>query len=498
MNGQLITQYLCLGIFVLIMIGVGIYSAKKVNNVNDFFLAGRGIGPWMSGFCYGTTYFSAVIFIGYAGTSGWQFGFSAIWIGIGNALLGSFLAWKVLARRTRDMTHKLNASTMPEFFEKRFNSPILKVVSAVIIFVFLVPYSASVYKGLTYLFETVFRLDFTVCMVIMAALTGIYLILGGVVATVINDFIQGIIMLTGIVAIVIYVIVSPQVGGFETGIERLGEVSQNYANLFGGSNWLNLLIMVLLTSLGTWGLPQMIHKFYTVRDNKAIKVATIVSTVFAAIVATGCYLIGSYGHLFFDNLGKLPDGKSNYDVIVPGIITSINLPAILLGIIAVLVLSASMSTLSSLVLVSSSAISMDLCKGSLFKKMSEKSVMILMRILCGVFVLLSLIIALIPNNPIVSLMAFSWGALAGSFLAPYLYGLYWKKTSTAGVWAGIIVGLACSIGFSTFGGLTTVQSGVVAMVVSLIIVPVASLLTPSTIPENMITQPEGEILNDME
>lgn len=467
---DLFIKYACIGVFVLVMAGVGIYSANKVKGVDDFLLGGRALGPWLAGFCYGTTYFSAVIFIGYASTLGWQFGISAVWIGIGNALLGSLLAWLVLAKRTRKMTHQLNASTMPEFFEKRYGSKLLRIVSAGLIFIFLVPYSASVYKGLSYLFESVFGINFTICIVIMAVLTGIYLLLGGYVATAINDFIQGCIMLVGIIAVVIFVVNSEQVGGVMTGVERLGAIDANLSAPFGGENFWDLLSLVVLTSLGTWGLPQMIHKFYTIKDNKAINIATVISTVFAIVVATGCYFVGAFGQLFFD---KAPEVM---DTIVPQMLLAVKLPAVLLGIIAVLVLSASMSTLSSLVLVSSSSIAVDFCKGYLFKDMKDKNVMLLMRGLCVVFVILSVVIALVPNGAIVQLMALSWGTLAGCFLAPFMYGLYMKKANACATWTSFALGLVLSVGLP-LAGIPSANAGAIAMFATLIVYPIVAVLT---------------------
>src|SRR5690554_5820862 len=178
-------KYLFLGIFVLSMVVIGIYSRKKVASVSDFFLGGRKMGPWISAFAYGTSYFSAVIFIGYAGSMGWSFGISVVWIGIGNAVLGSLLAWWVLGKRTRKMTQEMNASTMPEFLEKRYDSKSLKIITAIITFVFMIPYSASVYKGLGYLFTNTFGMPieyYPYCMLAIAILTGLYLLMGGYIA----------------------------------------------------------------------------------------------------------------------------------------------------------------------------------------------------------------------------------------------------------------------------------------------------------------------------
>lgn len=475
------SKFIFLGLFIVIMLGIGLYSRKKVNNVQDFFLGGRQMGAWITAFAYGTTYFSAVIFIGYAGKIGWGFGLSSTWIGIGNAVLGSLLAWLVLAKRTRKMTHDLNASTMPEFFEKRYNSKAMKIVTAIVIFIFLVPYSASVYQGLGYLFERTFGIPFIYCMAAMAVLTGAYLLLGGYVATAINDFIQGIVMLIGMVFIVGYILYNPAVGGLSEGITRLAAIPKdgpNLVDIFGG-NPINLFALVILTSLGTWGLPQMIHKFYAIRDDEAIKKATIISTVFAILIAGGSYFIGAFGRLFLDNNAPLgANGTPNFDMVMPMVLEKA-LPDSLMGIVIILVLSASMSTLSSIVLVSSSAISMDLLKGTLMPQLKNEAVMFIMRLLCCIFVAFSFVVAMTPNA-IVTLMSFSWGTVAGAFLAPFLYGLYWKGTTKAGAWAGFITGLACSIGGAVFyhmDGKLAPNIGAVAMIASLIAVPVVSFIS---------------------
>lgn len=481
---DLVIKLIFLGAFAAIMVGIGIYSRKKVKNVQDFLFGGRQMGPWISAFSYGTAYFSAVIFIGYAGRSGWQHGISATWIGIGNATIGCLLAWFVLAKRTQKMTRELNASTMPELFEKRYNSKAIKIVTSIIIFFFLVPYSASVYQGLSYLFVTTIGeplgISFNMCMLAMAVLTGIYLLLGGYVATAINDFVQGIIMIIGLIMMVFFVVNHPNVGGLSNGISKLSatpEIGDKLVSIFGPSP-INLLSLIVLTSIGAWGLPQMVHKFYAIRDENAIKKATIVSTVFATIIAGGAYFIGVFGRLFVESSELVVDGRLNLDNVVP-IMLERALPSYLMGVVIVLVLSASMSTLASLVLVSSSSISLDLIKGTLFKDMKNEKVMLVMRLLCAVFIALSYIVATIPSA-ILTLMSFSWGTVAGSFLAPFIYGLYWKGTTKAGAWAGIITGFSFSVGGAIIFKMNAEYAptiGGVAMLASLVAVPLASLLT---------------------
>ena len=193
-------------IFFAVMIAVGFYTRKNATDVNGFVLGGRSVGPWLTAFAVGTSYFSAVIFVGSAGQFGWLFGLAATWAGLGNAFIGSLLAWNILGRRTRIMTQALDAKTMPDFFGKRFNSTALKVAASVIVFIFLIPYTASLYNGLSSLFGLVFSIPYWVVILVMAVLTGMYVIFGGYMATAINDFIQGIIMLFGITAVILAVL----------------------------------------------------------------------------------------------------------------------------------------------------------------------------------------------------------------------------------------------------------------------------------------------------
>ena len=286
----MVIKVIMLVVFFGIMIGVGFYARKQATDVNGFVLGGRSVGPWLTAFAYGTSYFSAVIFIGYAGQFGWKYGIASTWIGIGNAILGSLLAWVVLGRRTRLITQKLDSRTMPEFFERRYNSKSMKIISSWIIFIFLIPYTASLYNGLSRLFGMAFDIDYKICVVAMAVLTGIYVIVGGYMATAINDFIQGLIMLVGIVA-VIYAVLNER-GGLTGALDKLARVNDPAVSdtpgvfaSFLGPDIFNLVCVVILTSLGTWGLPQMIQKFYAIKDEKSIKTGTIVSTLFATIVA---------------------------------------------------------------------------------------------------------------------------------------------------------------------------------------------------------------------
>ncbi|MFA5341433.1 MAG: sodium/solute symporter [Clostridia bacterium] len=472
-------KIIIIAIFIGIQVAVGIYSVKKINSVDDFLLGGRKMGAWLSALAYGTSYFSAVIFIGYAGGIGWEMGTSAIWIGIGNALIGSYLAWRILAKRTRTVTRQLNAKTLPEFFQKRYGSETLKIIASVLTFVFLVPYTASVYKGLGYLFAKLFPSNmsienaFTVSVIIMAAFTVLYLVLGGYVATALNNLIQGVIMIVGTIIIVIYVVNSPNVNGFAQGLESLNSVKDGLGTLIGPNPW-KLLSLVILTSFGVWGLPQMVHKYYAIKDESAIKRGTVIATVFAAIIGIGAYLTGSFGHLFFT---EIPN--KSVDTIVPEMLFTV-LPDVFLGIFMVLIMAASMSTLSSLVLVSSSSVTVDIIKGYIKKDMSEKKQVFLLRIFCIVFVVISVLIALTNNNTIVTLMNLSWGTLAGSFLGPYLIGIYSKKANKIAAFAGMISGFTIMMTLVIINGMTySTIGGCIAMGTSIAVTFLVSRLSKS-------------------
>ena len=485
-----------------IMVYVGFYCRKHSTDVNGFVLGGRNVGPWLTAFAYGTSYFSAVIFVGYAGQFGWKFGIASTWIGIGNAIIGSLMAWVILGRRTRIMTQALSSATMPDFFSKRYSAPSLKVAASIVIFTFMIPYTASLYNGLSRLFGMAFNIDYSVCVIVMAVLTAVYVIVGGYMATAVNDFIQGIIMLVGIVAVILAVL--GKNGGLMGSLNGLAAINDETIpngningifNSFFGPDPKSLIGVVILTSLGTWGLPQMVGKFYAIKSEGAIHKGTIISTIFAMIVAGGCYFLGGFGRLFSGQIGTAlsKDGTlvpvGGYDNVIPTMLSG--LTPFLLAVVIILVLSASMSTLSSLVLTSSSTVTLDLLKGRVVKDMDEKKQLLIMRVLIVVFIVISAALAIVQANSSVAFIAqamgVSWGAMAGAFLAPFLYGLYWKRTTKHGCWAAMLFSsvfmivdmlanlkvLNLSLGFLQ----SPINAGAFCMIAGLIIVPAVSMIS---------------------
>lgn len=510
--GSQAATFAILAVYVLIMVSIGVYTSRKTKSTEDFLLGGRSVGSWLTAFSYGTTYFSAVVFIGYAGQFGWSYGVSSTWIGIGNAVIGSLIPFFLMGRRTRLMSNHLNAKTMPEFFEYRFDSKGLKTVSAAIVFIFLIPYTASVYNGLSNLFNMVFDLGehgATYIIIAMAILSAVYVTLGGYKATSLNDFVQGIIMLIGIATVVVLTV--QKKNGISAAVDALNLIPDDKGNtgtlgsIFGPDPF-NLLGVVILTSLGTWGLPQMVQKFYAIKDEGAIKKGAVISTFFALVVAGGSYFMGGFVRLYCtlkeDGSDKAlidfnANGKPKFDTMVPALLQSA-LPNILIGLVVVLVLSASLSTLSSLVLTSSSTLTNDLIKPRV-KDFSEKKQLLCTRLFIAVFLIVSVIIASNPNASITTLMSYSWGALSGAFLGPFLFGLFMKKISKAacavsfctGIGISLIHMLLFSFNIDAFSGirqavidlncplnlLSPINAGAFAMILSLIIVPVVSCFT---------------------
>ncbi len=504
---MIILTSILLVLFFGTMILTGLYCRRHATDVNGFVLGGRSVGPWLTAFAFGTSYFSAVIFVGYAGQFGWNFGLASTWIGLGNAFIGSLLAWVVLGRRTRLMTQHIESKTMPDFFEKRYGSKALKIAASFIVFVFLIPYTASLYNGLSSLFGIAFDIPYWVVIVVMAALTCVYVLFGGYMATAINDFIQGIIMLGGIIAVIAALLISN--GGLSEAVKSLSQIESTYPETAGaqgaftsffGAQPFYLLVVVLLTSLGTWGLPQMVGKFYSIKNEDAIKKGTIISTLFAVIVAGGCYFIGGFGRLYTDKLVK--DGNveafKSFDSIVPTILST--LPDVIIAVVIILVLAASMSTLSSLVLTSASTLTLDVIMPIINRgkeSASQKKQLIILRAFVGFFVAVSAVIAIVKDmNPdftfIAQMMGVSWGALAGAFIAPFMYGLYSKKITRAACLTSFIFGVGVEVAqlVQMFAGLdwsgipvislifrNSLYSGVFAMLGGLILVPLVSLIT---------------------
>ena len=428
--------WITIGVYIALMIVIGVTQGRKAKSIADLTVGGRNAGAWLSALSYGTAYFSAVMFVGYAGGTGKAYGLWGILAGLGNAVFGSWLAWRVLARRTRDTAYRLKIKTMPQYLEKRYSSERMRLAACVIIFIFLIPYSASVYKGLASVADVLLGIDVNICMIIIAVVAALLLVFGGYLVQARADFLQGIVMMFGVTLLIICVIRCDKVGG----VQGLVEYANSDLGLpkLNGSQWVSLWATVLMTSFGTWGLPQMIQKYFGLKDDKQAKKGILISTFFAFLVAGGGYFIGSLCYRFFT-----PETLPAQDYIVPEMLKASQLPSVLMGIVLVLLIAASVSTLCSITLTASSTFTIDFI-GHFKKDMSVKKSSFTIKLLCVIFIIGSYVIAN-TDTPILDMMSYSWGIISGSFLAPYVVALYWKKMNTKGAWAGIIGGFVIAV-----------------------------------------------------
>lgn len=490
-------KYILLGLYVIVILYAGIVNRKNANSTKGFFLGDGDVGPIMSAFAFVTTYISAVAIVN-AGKIGWTYGVGVMFNAFGNVFLGIFLCWLILGKKTRLMTQRLNTMTMPDFLRVRYDSNAFKLFGAILIFVFMVPYSGSVFMGLSYMFETIFHIPYQFALISMTILTGIYLTMGGYKAVALADSIQGIIMMIGAILIAVFIWTAPEVGGPVEGIRRLAAIDPKLTSL----SWnaiMAALPVILLTSLGPLGMPQMVQKFFAIKDAKSVIYAMVVCTIAGFVIVFGMHLIGLYNHLFFQTLPIDPGTlKPNADLLSPQMFEMF-LPQIVIAVIFLMIISASMSTLAGLVMVAASSISMDLLKGYLKPEMPDKNVTRIMQALCVVFVMFSLVIAINKPTSVLTLMSVSWGAISGFFLAPYLYGVLWRGTTRAGAYAGGIIGFLLAIILPFVFKVNPSISTAYALIIPLFVVPIVSWVTPKFTKEHVelcFTDVKTALLNE--
>jgi len=460
--------------YVAMIVILGIVGMKRTKSFTDFFLGGRNVGPWLTAFTYGTAYFSAVLFIGFAGKIGWGFGMSGLWVALGNSLVGTLLVWWLLGNRIRRVTSQMGVHTMPEYLEARYDSRFLKLFTAIAIFIFFIPYTAAVFMGLSYLFEANFGVPYWSVLIFMGGFTAIYLVLGGYKSMTMVDFIFGMIMIFGVGTLLVSCL--GKGGGFGGITSQLNAIDPKLTAPIGPPGFWPLFSLVFLTSVAPFGMPQLLQKFYAIKDSRSVKIGMIASTVFALLITGVAYFTGALTRIFLnptDNPNAFADvaGKivPRFDALMPELLTSV-IPESLSVIILLLILSASMSTLAALVLVSSSSFTKDIYVGVINKNASDRQMMLLMRILSAFFIVVSVILALMRPAVIVTILSISWGAIASVFLGPFIWGIFTKRAGKTGAIVSSVVGLAtCLILYFVWGARGAPQAGTTGMITSLVL-----------------------------
>ncbi len=471
-------KILVISAFAFMTLMIGVMGLRRTKSFKDFFLGGGKVGPWMTAFTYGTAYFSAVLFIGFAGKIGWNFGYSGLWIAVCNSLVGVLGVWWFMGRRIRRMAEEYNVATMPEFFQIRYKSPALKLLASLVIFVFFIPYSAAVFIGLSYLFTANFDIPYAAALVLIGGFTASYLVLGGYKSMTMIDIIFGMIMIVGAAVLISSTISSA--GGMANLNNFLHHINPKLTGVVGPPGWWPLLSLVILTSVAPFAMPQLVQKFYAIRDNRSIKIGMVASTIFSIIITTTAYFTGATARFFLNPINApnaFDNGTPVYDVLMPELLANV-IPSSLSVLMLLLILSASMSTLAALVLISSSTVAKDIYAGFINPSVSDPVLTRLMRIASALFVVLSIILAWIRPDSIVAILAISWGAIGSAFLGPFIWGLIWKRCNVHGAVASSVLGLGtCLVLY--IKGMPSPESGTIGMIVSFAANPIISILTPA-------------------
>jgi SSS family solute:Na+ symporter len=424
---------LVLAVYFAILIGVGFVTQKNSKSSSDYHLGGRKIGGMVSALSFVAAYFSSVVIIG-GGGFGYKFGLSTLWIGATNVLIGTLLAWLVLGKRTRKITKRLEAETVPEFFARRYNLPFARAFTSIVIALFMIVYNVSILKGLGNTFEVLLKIPYIWGVLLSGAITLIYVAFGGYLAVVWTGFIQAIIMAGGLIILLVRGL---QVsGGLANGVAMLRKVQEGYVSTPGLWGWPGLISYVMIVSFGVWGMPQMLARFYSIKDNKSIRSGIIWATI-GSSMAFIPYLVGALSRISFPAL-------TNPDLAIPMFVNQYLNP-FSVSIFFIGVIAAGMSTFSAVLIVSSGAIIRDFLKNSLSLKLNDKQEVkwsIIANVAVGA---VSMAIAIKPPGLILQLTAFSWAVIASACLAPFLLGLYWNGTTRLGVICSMVGGFAMSL-----------------------------------------------------
>jgi SSS family solute:Na+ symporter/sodium/proline symporter len=481
----MVAKIVILAAFALMTITVGIIASRKARSFKDFFLGGGTIGPWMTAFTYGAAYFSAVLFIGFAGKIGWEFGMSSLWIAAGNSFIGVLGVWFLMGPRIKKMASETGAQTMADYLEKRYQSKALNLYTSICIFIFFIPYTAAVFMGLSYLFQANFNLNYTSALAFMGVFTAIYLVLGGYRSMTMIDVIFGMIMIAGV--IILFGSVVNKGGGLDKIFAGLTSIDPKLTSAVGRPGIWPLFSLFFLTSFAPFAMPQLIQKFYAIKDKRSIYRGMIASTIFSILISGVAYFTGSALRLFLSPAtapNAFKNGQPLFDALMPELLARVVPPALSI-LILLLVLSASMSTLAALVLISSSSVSKDIYSRFINKNATDKQMTLLMRVFSAFFILLSVLLAYYKPATIVAILGISWGSIGAAFLGPFVWGLLSKRMTKLGAFSSSILGLAACL-ILYLKGMPSPQAGTIGMIISLCVNPIVSILVPYRKPDPAI------------
>jgi SSS family solute:Na+ symporter len=455
-----------MGLFAFVLIFFGYLGYKKTKTVEDYFVAGRKMGAILIAFSYGATFISAVALIGFSGIAS-VYGHSILWLAFLNIFVGIFIAFVVYGLRTRKMGLSLKALTLPELLGNRFNSVKLQQASGLIIGIFMVAYTSAVFLAIASLFQVTFGIPYWICVVVFTLVVGIYLIVGGSYAVMWTHAVQAIVMLVGM--IILTVGIYAMLGGIGPAHEAAAALTPEMLSSIGSpaatqapngltsmppvlsQPFMMVLTLIFGVGIGVLAQPQLITRYLTAKNEKALRLAVPYGGIFILIMTFTAFSIGPLCNvLMYQNNIMYPTKEvagvmvANPDAVVPTIINEL-FPAWFIVIFLFAILAAAMSTAAALFHTAGAAIGRDVYEKSIKKQFSPEKSIFITRIATIVIVIATLIISLNPLDVVAYMTAFFFGLMACTFLAPYTLMLYWKKTNRTGVWVGMIGGFLFTI-----------------------------------------------------
>jgi len=475
---------LVLALYMVMLVAIGAVSSRKMRSSEDFYVGNRNVGPWVTALSYVAAYFSSVVIIG-GGGFGYQYGLATIWIAAVNVLVGCTLAWMVLGRRVRQFSERLGTMTIPGFLAERFRAPETRIIAAWVITLLLVIYNVSILKGMGHAFEGLMGMPYAYGVLISCAIIVLYVSLGGYLAVVWTGFFQAWIMGIGLVLLAVAALHA--VGGLGVLSEKLATVDMGLVHTPGSWGWAGLISFALITSLGIWGMPQMLARFVSIRSTSVLRVGTVVVTIGGAMAVLP-YICGAVARVMYPQL-------QSADLAIPTLTKDI-LPAWGAAIFLAGVIAAGMSSFAAIQITASSAVVRDFMVKGLGHALSEKQTILYSRIASAVIGVISLAIALRPPALVLVLMAFSSATIASTCLWPILFGLYWRRTTRWGVVASMIGGLVTTLTWMGIGSPFGVHGFIPGLLVSLVAIVCVSLLT-KRLPEEHLARVWGSRASEL-
>jgi sodium/proline symporter len=498
------TSQICIIIAILVylcgMICIGILYSRRNTQADDFYLGGRKLGPLVTAMSAEASDMSSYLLMGLPGLA-YISGIADVgWTAIGLAL-GTYANWLLVSRRIRLYSSKIGAFTLPDFFAKRYGDDrhILTCIAAVIIIIFFVPYTASGFAACGKLFSTLFGMDYTLAMLLSAAVIVLYCTLGGFLAVSTTDLVQSITMTAALIIVVIFGAIAS--GGFGAVINSARELPgylsmvQTYAADTASSRPYNALsiLSTLAWGLGYFGMPHILLRFMAIEDESKLKLSRRIASIWVVISMAVAVFIGIVGYnMSMSGIIPVLEGSSSETVIIQiasAMSTHGILPALTAGIILAGILAATMSTADSQLLAASSSISQNLVQEFGRKTLSARSSLIIARVTVIVISLIAIVLAGNPDSSIFTIVSFAWAGFGAAFGPVVLLALFWKRSNRQGALTGMITGgimvFVWKYGISSLGGVFAIYELLPAFIIALLANIIASLLT---------AEPSGELL----